>query len=335
MIGFYAHHQGSGHITRCRAIATALSGATDTTVLSSHPNADVILPMDAPSPSTLSHDQLTAHGCLHWAPPRHEGLARRMAEVARWVDIHRPVAFHVDVSVEMAVFVRAMGIPVTVQAMPGVRADRPHALGYGLADAVIAAWPDWVPLPVHLNDIAPRVHRVGGISRFADSYYPKETFRRPTETGDAGSVTIMLGAGGTDAPTAYWQGVAECLRAAGHSCELIGQNSWVTDPLRAISTADVVVSAAGQNSVADLAALGKRAVVVPQTRPFEEQQATAQTLAASGLAVVLQPDWHEVNSVERWPALIEHALGTDPGWERWQTAGAASRAAQVLLGVAR
>ena len=67
---------------------------------------------------------------------------------------------------------------------------------------------------------------------------------------------------------------------------------WVADPWPLICAADVVVTHAGQNAIADVAAARRPAVVVPQPRPFDEQATTAGALAAAGLAVVCA----------RWPA---------------------------------
>ena len=62
-----------------------------------------------------------------------------MALIARWIDETRPVAIVVDVSVEVALFVRLLGVPVIVMAMPGERIDGPHALVHQIADHIIAA----------------------------------------------------------------------------------------------------------------------------------------------------------------------------------------------------
>lgn len=321
MIGFYAHHHGTGHLTRCREIAAAVDD--DTTILSSAAGADVTLPMDAPAPR-VSGAALDAHGTFHWVPAHHAGLAERMAAIAAWVAENRPRAFHVDVSVEVAVLVRAMGVPVTLQAMPGVRDDAPHALGYRVADAIIAAWPDWVPLPEHLGPVAERVHAVGGISRFAG----RAVGHAGAESAASPSVVIVHGGGGTDQPPEYWEAVAASLPVP---CRVIGPGDWVEDPFALLSAAEVVVTAAGQNAIADLAALGARAVVVPQERPFGEQQATARVLRDAGLAVV--PDG--VPEVEDWAGLIERARELRPDWQRWGAAGAAARAAHVIEQVAR
>lgn len=322
MIGLYAHHHGTGHLTRCREIAAAIDD--DTAILSSAPGADLVLPMDAPAPG-VSGAALNAHGTFHWAPAHHAGLAERMARVAAWVAEHRPRAFHVDVSVEVAVLVRALGVPVTVQAMPGIRDDAPHALGYRLADAIIAAWPDWVGLPEHLEPVAGRVHAVGGISRFAG-----RTPVLDTQTGrdERRGVVIVHGGGGTDQPAAYWDAVAESLAVP---CTVIGPGAWVDDPFALLSAAEVVVTAAGQNSIADLAVLGARAVVVPQDRPYAEQHASARILRDAGLAVVPV----SVPQVAEWAGLIARARELEPRWEQWGTTGAAQRAARIIQEVGR
>ncbi len=86
---------------------------------------------------------VTAGGALHWAPPGHAGLRERMAQLAAWIVTYAPRLLVVDVSVEVAVLARTMGVPTIVMGMPGAREDYAHQLGYRLADAIIAPWPEW------------------------------------------------------------------------------------------------------------------------------------------------------------------------------------------------
>jgi len=44
----------------------------------------------------------------------------------------------VDVSVEVSVLARLMGVPVVTMVLPGSRSDQPHRLGYALAAMLIA-----------------------------------------------------------------------------------------------------------------------------------------------------------------------------------------------------
>jgi predicted glycosyltransferase len=92
-----------------------------------------------------------------------------------------------------------------------------------------------------------------------------------------------------------------------------------------------VIAQAGLGCIADIAAAQKPAIIIAQSRPFDEQVATAQTLARAGLAVVID-DWPDLDA---WPALITAARAIEPNrWTRWQTAGSAARAAQAVADVA-
>lgn len=299
MIGMYAHHSGSGHLHRVRAIREHLTDTAE--ILSSAPGADVPLPLDVGEPPVDPE----AGGTLHWAPTNVEGLTTRMAAVAEWIDRNRPSVFYVDVSVEIAAFVRLMGVPVVTLAMPGLRDDPAHQLGYGLAIAIIAAWPDWVPLPEHLRAHAERVHAVGGISRLT----PTPGVERTDET------VILRGAGGDDFAGRQWP------RAL-----ILGGENHVDDPTPYLERAGLVIAAAGQNSVADLAATGAPAILLPQDRPFDEQHATVRVLREAGIAVVPESfpepaDWAELSALARSRA---------SNWSQWQTQGSAQRAAAVI-----
>lgn len=318
-VGIYAHHHGQGHIQRCRSIKAALGElGVRAEILSTHPRADFSLIDDAGAtdpPSTV-----TAGGTLHYAPLAHEGYRARMGQIARWIEVNKPDAFFVDVSVEVAAFVRLLGVPVVTLAMPGERADAPHQLGYAQASAIIAAWPSWVAVPGHLEGVVDKLAAVGGISRFDGRVTAKR--RTPTR------VTVMAGMGGSSWGERAWRDVeAAC---PGYEFNFLTGANRVEDPYELMARTGVMVIAAGQNSVADVAAASCPAIVLPQERPFGEQEATARVLRDAGLAVV--PEGFP--APEKWPRLLEQARDMEPRWHEWETAGAARRAAEVIAGVA-
>ncbi len=79
-------------------------------------------------------------GCCtgHPSAPR---AARAGAAVAARVVAARPSLVVVDVSVEVTLLVRLLGVPVVVVAMQGDRDDRPHVAAYDAATALLAPWP--------------------------------------------------------------------------------------------------------------------------------------------------------------------------------------------------
>jgi hypothetical protein len=326
MIGYYVHHHGRGHLARATSICAHLPDRV--TVLSSLDVPSTIpldtlrLPRDDAAESFCDS---TANGSLHWAPLHDRGLSERMHAIAEWVALARPDAMVIDVSVEVAMLVRLLGIPVVVMAMPGDRVDAPHDLVYRIADHIVAAWPQELYEPKWLREHSAKTTYAGGITRFDGR--PRAT---PPSDGPT-NVLVLDGAGGSNFDLSS---VRRCAAALPHlelSTLGVAGGPWLEDPWLALCSADVIVSSAGQSSVADIAAAGRPAIIVAAERPFAEQRATAAALDRGGLAVVAQA-W-PVDA--EWTPLLEKALSLDPdAWTRWHTKGAAGRAAAVIGHVA-
>ncbi|OUS91775.1 glycosyltransferase [Rhodococcus sp. NCIMB 12038] len=328
MIGYYIHHHGQGHRARAKSICSALT--TPVTALTSAPQpdaecfADVVCLVRDDDGDTAENP--TANGVLHWAPALDRGLASRMGQVVHWIDTVRPSLLVVDVSVEVTVLARLLGVPVVVVAMPGDRTDPAHHLGYQLAEHILAAWPQEMYDPLWLREFADKTTFVGGISRFDG---------RPSDDGPSAGRPRVLVLSGTGGSNLSMDDIRLCANQhRGYRWQALGVPGapWVDDPWPQLRTADVVVSHAGQNAVADVAAAGRPAIIIPQPRPFGEQHATAAALAANELAVSV-PRWP---SLTEWPHLIEAATTVGGHrWPRWQTAGAAGRAAAVIDSLAK
>lgn len=330
MIGYYIHHQGFGHLARAMSICAQLTQpATALTSLdlpASHPFTDVVkLPRDDLADQV---SEPTANGALHWAPHHDKGFQTRMDAVARWVVEARPEAVVTDVSVEIAAFVRLLGVPVIVVALPGKRTDAPHLLAHRLADHIVAAWPRELCEPAYLRPYAHKTSYVGGISRFEGrECQPNDT---PSKRESKGNRILVLSGGSED----FGAVAAVCLQACPDICwtMLGGDNgSWADDPWPHICSADVIVTHAGQSCVADIALAERPAVVISVPRPFDEQRATGAVLRRYRLATVAR-EWPDARA---WPALIAHARASDPRkWCRWQVRGAAARAAEAIVSTA-
>ena len=328
MIGYYIHHHGIGHRTRAASIAAELGQPV--VGLSSLPPPGGASPYDdwvplARDDTAADAEDPTARGALHWAPRGDAGLRDRMSAIAAWVDRHHPAAVVVDVSVEVAVMLRLLGVPVVVVAMPGDRADPAHQLAYRLADAVLAFWTQDVYDPPWLVTHRDRTHFLGACSRFDGRPRPiRASGPRPTGV-------LLCGTGGgsiTAAERAVLPTEWEWQLLGGDGTAAV--DNWVDDPWPALCAADVVITHAGQNALAEVAAAGRPAVVVPQPRPHHEQRRTAEALAAAGVVHTV-PAWPDPAD---WPAALGRACALGgSGWARWRPGNAAARAVEVITAV--
>lgn len=335
-VGWYVHHHGAGHLTRFTAIRPHLEHEVvvfsslpaprklpdDTTWVVLARDDDDVIGDDGVVRSPRDADP-TARGLVHWAPLGHPGHTSRLAAIAAELASRPFAAFVVDVSAEVALFVRLLGVPPVVMTQPGDRSDAPHRLAYDAAERIIAPWPSTAHPSPALERVAERVVVVGGISRFAERIRDREPVPGSVlvlgSSGDADSARDRFDRAETASPEWRWSSIG------------LPDQQRVDDPWELLQSAEVVVSAAGQNSVADLAAVGARAVVIPQERPFGEQVATGAHLGSAGLAVV-EREWP---AAPDWTAVLERARTLAPTWEQWQVRGAARRAAAVVDDVIR
>ncbi|MET3806538.1 hypothetical protein ABIB25_003554 [Nakamurella sp. UYEF19] len=329
MIGYYVHHQGQGHLQRMTAIVAHL--AEPVTVMSSLPRPSagpewVPLPPDDTGVTFL---EPTANGTLHWAPRHHPGLQARMAMISSWIARTAPTLVVVDVSVEVATLCSLFGVPTVVMAMRGDRSDRPHRTAYDGAHALIAPWlaefhhtgwpKAWSDKTFHAGPITHPAERPAPV-KVAHDGSPKVLVlwgSGGTNAVDAGFTTDQLVAARASAPSWHW-------RFAGGRAEHRVERQEVRALLH---WADVVITHAGQNAVAEVAASGTPAVVIADIRPHGEQLDTAMSLDTAGVAIGLAR-WPEP---DEWPALLDAALARGgEGWRRWICPGGAERAARFL-----
>ncbi len=317
MIGYYVHHQGVGHITRARQIASHLQsrviGFSSLPQPPAWPGDWVQLPSDV---SDAPVDP-TAGGVLHWAPLQHRGYVQRMAEMSRHMAALDLMV--VDVSVEVSLLARLHGVPTVILAMRGDRSDSAHRLAYDSATSLLAPWAREFPEPWWPAHWTLKTRFVGAISRF-DHHQPAPA----SANREQRSVLVLLGAGGHDLADgalrkaeAHTPGWRWTLRSAADP----SPDLWAE-----LGVSDVVVSHGGNNAVAEVAAAGRPAVVVAQHRPFNEQHHTAAALDRAGICVGLD-DWPHPGA---WPGVLERALERGTSWSSWNSLDGAHQAARHL-----
>ncbi|MBO0594425.1 glycosyl transferase [Nesterenkonia sp. E16_7] len=338
MIGWYIHHQGRGHLHRATAVAQAAAlRGVQITGLSSLPH-----PADWPTGAgwvQLERDDTaldggfrdpTASGALHWTPVHHPGLRRRSAELSTWIDQAAPELLVSDVSVEIALLARLHGIPVVTVALPGDRTDPAHRLGYEISAAVVGMW------PAQATEIfagAPEVHALGGLSRFSPEPPEPPESPRPDQPGTPESADrqleiLVLSGGGGGAVSEAAIGQLRRILPQARLRILGGESAWADDPWPLLSRADLVLTAAGQNSIAEVAASRTPALVTALDRPHREQTHMLDALDRGPWPALRTPDPADEAG---WDQAVARALSLDGAdWASWCDGAAAERFAELL-----
>lgn len=324
MIGYYVHHHGRGHLHRAIAIAAALE--TPVVGLSSLPKPAawrgpwIELPRDDDGGTMIDAG---ARGRLHWVPEHHVGLRSRMAEISSWIDHVEPRLMVVDVSVEVSLLARLHGVPVVTVVLPGDRRDPAHQLVHSVARRLVAVWPPEARRLLRgVDEDSGRLVRVGGLSRF-DGRPATPAVR----TGSRRQVVVLAGAGGSDLTPEQLDRAME--QTTGWEWTVLGgPGTWVEDPWDLLCGADVIVTHAGQNAIAEVAAARRPAVVIPQPRPFGEQDVMAAGLAGSARWPVVVRGAFPATG---WSELLDGVAGLDgERWSGWNDGHGAARAAALI-----
>jgi len=330
---WYLHDHGRGHLERARAV---LPHVAANVVVAAGPGiaerasdalqVDVVhLPTDVPERATPTT------GPWHHAPAG-STLRRRTCALAAAAERYDCVTAVVDLSMEVTVLARLLGLRTVAVRQSGHRNDEVHRAGFASADVV------WVPQHRSLEPldeaIDDRWFFSGAFSRFDDV-----RCERSGRGGDARSarrhVVIVVGTGGTDFDVARWR---HADLPSGWQVTIAGTSEcWTTGSVSSVGTiepihpllnaADVVVTSAGWAAIADTVAAGGRLAIVPERRPFCEQGVRATALHAAGLAVALRrwPDPEQLGEV------IAAAQALDPSrWRGVYDGRGAQRAARMI-----
>ncbi|UVE93748.1 glycosyltransferase [Dietzia sp. B32] len=335
MIGVYVHNRGRGHLHRVLPVVAALRDrGEEVTMLVTGPLDDsqrprgtrvVHLPVEDAPRGRPAGPGPQGPGSLDGPGPEDITLGARRAAVA-WIDRVQPRAFWVDSSPGMSLAARMTGTPMVSTLPPGVRDDEPHLLRCRAAERLIGAWPPGV----HRETVArtdSRVSEIGGVSRFERRGREPRARRRPR--------VVHLNASGTDGDHRFWRAVRTTTAELGVAdwVELGGPDGeWHEDPWPVLSSADVVVTGAGQASVADAACADVPLVVVPGKHAYGEYDATAEALDSIPGATVMRYGDGPTAVAHAVRKQVDRSLDGEAAGIRtwWGVDGAASRAAEVI-----
>jgi len=336
-IAFYVHHHGSGHVMRSLAIAAHLDHGEVTFLGSDLERYQSIipervrcihLPMDTSAADDHYYAQRDVAG-LHHAPLNVAGQAARVAILSKYFSENRPLLLVVDVSVEVAMLATLCGVPTVIVRQHGTRNDLPHVLAYQNAIGLLAPYgynlqqeeEDWLSKKTYFS---------GGFSRF--NAQVDVTDRNSRQVG------VLVGNGGTSIDERFLTTLlSQCagwhfhvvgeIEGIDHSTSNVTVYGHVANPLAILSQCGIVIGNAGHNTVMEMASLNKRMIVIPESRPFDEQVIKAQVLGKLHLAKVILP---ELLFTTDWAKELNQMMLTTANWGATISETAANDAAGYL-----
>ena len=251
--------------------------------------------------------------------------AGRAKALAESIERYKPKAFYCDGVPELAIMVRGMGVPVVLVHLPGnVMNDPTQVFAHELADHIVAHFPS--SLEQANYQFAAKTYYSGYMSQYAG-----RELKRSNRSA-INNVTVLLGYDNYDVSVLknITNDQDTQFTIIGNKLEYdLDKNCILLGPVKDVSEAivgDVVISAAGQNTIAELLSLNKRLVLLPEPRPYDEQGVHATVLANQHVALLAE----ETFSAEQWKNVLQKANVFTPSYEALVNASSHEEIAQKM-----
>lgn len=285
MIGYYVHHQGSGHMRTAMQVIP-------------HITERVVVLSSFPKPARFPHNAVYVHliddsadgfeqpaDSSFMYTPLAPNVLMRFKQITEAIETYGINRLYVDVSMEVALFCKTLGVNVGHNVLLGDRDDVPHTLLFQACD--FYASDNDERLDATSKRTGPKkLHRVGGISRYKKTSIQKRVASNIVITtspeSDQSSIA-RLEKTARAFPELTWHVIGPDDRT--YTEPNIVVHGIVEDPADLYDLADIIVGAGGHNTIMEAASFGKRFVCIPEDRPYREQVVAAEVLAQNNMAV--------------------------------------------------
>ena len=251
--------------------------------------------------------------------------ARRTKALAEAMEYYDPKALYCDGVPELAIMARGMGVPVVLVHLPGnVMNDPTQVFAYELADHIVAHFP--LSLEQASYQYTSKTYYSGYMSQ-----YSGHGLKRSNDS-DINNVTVLLGYDNYDVSV-----LKNITKDQNTQFTIVGnkrdydldKNCILLGPVKDVSkviAGEVVISAAGQNTIAELLSLGKRLILLPEPRPYDEQAVHTEMLANKEVVLLAQ----ETFSAQQWQNMLQKAKIFAPCYKNLVNALAPEAIAQKM-----
>jgi UDP-N-acetylglucosamine:LPS N-acetylglucosamine transferase len=311
---YFVHTHGAGHRATFQMLYPALQQTFNVVALTTNDAVYTdlrqnqkltVIKLPSKSPANAPALEHTFSKAFEATPYATEA-ADRAGALVEIIKRYKPVALYCDGLPELAIMARSMGVPVVLVHLPGnAMADPTQVFAYKLADHIVAHFPEVLEQPHYAFE--DKTFYSGYMSRYANQ-------EPAVDTEDNSVISVLMGYDNYDDKV-----VKNMTADAKHTFVIIGnhhnyllgrhchQLGRITDVAAAIK-GNIVITAAGQNSVAELISLKKRLILLPESRPYDEQLMSALALVKNGSALLADTSY----TAEDWLKVIKQANDLAP-----------------------
>ena len=330
-IGFFVHHQGTGHARRCEAIiehlpdydVTIFTADTKSLRLDRDDINVVQLPdmIGAPARADGLHQEMTP-SVMHCVPLGVTEMRETFGLITKWMLETDPHLLFIDVSAELALLSRVMSVPAIKVRMHGARMDPGHLAAYEACAGMLAPYAEEIEQDDYPDWARRKTCYTGGLCKHEVKVPEKMEARKRLKLSPDQKVIVAISGGGGKGtpyasltmgcralPDAQWFALGPIFKE-GHETDFANLTvpGWVDNPLDYLAAADVVIASAGDNTVHEIAQIGRPFLCIPEWRYFDEQDCKADMLEKVGAAVVAK-QWP--GNYETWRSLIAETEAMD------------------------
>lgn len=314
-VAYYAHHHGRGHLQHARDLIATTSH--DVLVLSSEEFDDSEY-KDRVTSTVLLSDVVEGYGVMKNKPyhylPESLIIRERSQRLLTAPYDFKPDVVIVDVSVEVASFIKLAGYPVIYRLMHGDRTDSAHQNIYSVANRLIAYFPETLQ-PISLSPtllqktnftgmLTPTLTSLGRVAK------NKRSITVLTSSGEYGVRATDVRAAALQTPDWTWTIVGKLKREDStylpSNCHSVG---FAADPDYYLAQASIIVCSGGHNAVARSIAHKRPLIITPEDRPYMEQLCFAQELSHA-YAIPYVASWQDAD----WVSLLESTSLQNPAF---------------------
>lgn len=312
LIFYFVHAHGNGHRATFNLLycefsvffkVIAISTNSEVTKYLKEKHNVEVLELPPKYPEDFEIPEHTFSKAFEATPYFFEAASRAKA-FAEAILKFRPKVLYCDGVPELAIVARAMGLPVVLVHLHGnIMQDPTQIFAHELADHIVA----------HFPEVVEQKDFPFASKTFYSGYLSKYSETKPKEKTENQHVTVLLGYDNYDEKiirnvtadqniqfTIIGNKIDYNLR---ENCLQLGR---VTDISAAIK-GKTVISAAGQNTVAELLSLKKNLILLPEPRPYDEQVIHAKMLAEKSIALLADENF----TVSQWSEILRKAQNID------------------------